>query len=185
MRDEKNEPTISEVVAPVPKSATHETLGHLIHETIKHATQYRDVSNAWHSLNTSRVGDEAEHREYFAKLKASEADLLDVLKTDLVMALAAYERIKIIKVYIPYVKLPDAHADVQLVENLIKEVMAWEASAPKCTTLETLGDFIRKAIEHATQYRDDVLKTHLVMALTVYGQIKIIKIKKGFGFLYK
>ena len=99
MRDEKNEPTIKEVVAPVPKSTTFETLGHLIHETIEHATHYRDdVSNTRHSLDTSRVGDEEEHGEGFAKLEALEAQLLDVLNTNLVMARAAYTQIEIIKI---------------------------------------------------------------------------------------
>ena len=113
MRDEKNEDTIKEEVALVedtikevvawaasaPKSTTLETLGHLIREAIEHATQYRDdVSNARHSLDTSRVGDDAEHGEYFAKLEALEADMLDVLNTNLVMARAAYGRIEIIKI---------------------------------------------------------------------------------------
>ena len=98
MRDEKNEPTIKEVVAPVPKSATLETLGHLIHETIEHATQYRDdVSNAWHSLDTSRVGDEEEHGEGFAKLEALKARLLDDLKKNLEIACATCTQIRLIK----------------------------------------------------------------------------------------
>ena len=98
-RQEKNEDTIKEVVAPVPKSATLETLGHLIHETIEHATRYRDdVSNTRHSLDTSRVGDEEEHGEGFAKLEALEARLLDDLKTNLVIALATYIQIELIKI---------------------------------------------------------------------------------------
>ena len=103
IRDEKFvKDTIKEVVAwaaSTPKSTTLETLGHLIREAIEHATQYRDdVSNAMHSLDTSRVGDEEEHGEDFAKLEALEAELLDVLKTNLVMARAAYGRIEIIKI---------------------------------------------------------------------------------------
>ena len=103
MRDEKLvEDTIKEVVAwaaSAPKSTTLETLGHLIREAIEHATQYRDdVSNARHSLDTSRVGDEEKHGEDFAKLEALEAELLDVIKTNLVMARAAYGRIEIIKI---------------------------------------------------------------------------------------
>ena len=99
MRDEKNEPTIKEVVAPVPKSTTFETLGHLICEAIEHATRDRDdVSNTMHSLDTSSVGDEEEHGEDFAKLEALEAQLLDVLKTTLVYARATYTQIKIIKI---------------------------------------------------------------------------------------
>ena len=99
MRDEKNEPTIKEVAASAPKSTTLETLGHLIREAIEHATQYRDdVSNARHSLDTSRVGDEEERGEDFVKLEALEVELLDVLKTNLVMARAAYGRIEIIKI---------------------------------------------------------------------------------------
>ena len=99
MRDEKNEDTIKEVVALVPKSTTFETLGHLIREAIEHTTHYRDdVSNTMHSLDTSRVGDEEEHGEDFAKLEALEAQLLDALKTNLVMARATYTQIKIIKI---------------------------------------------------------------------------------------
>ena len=55
------------------------------------------MSNTRHSLDTSRVGDEEEHGEGFAKLEALEADMLDVLKTNLVMAHAVYGRIEIIK----------------------------------------------------------------------------------------
>ena len=103
IRDEKFvEDTIKEVVAwaaSAPKSTTLETLGHLIREAIEHATQYRDdVSNARHSLDTSHVGDEEERGEDFAKLEALEVELLDVLKTNLVMARAAYGRIEIIKI---------------------------------------------------------------------------------------
>ena len=99
MHDEKNEPTIKEVVALVPKSTTVETLGHLIHQTIEHATHYRDdVSNTVHSFDTSRVGDEEEHGEGFAKLEALEAQLLDVLNTNLVMVRAAYTQIELIKI---------------------------------------------------------------------------------------
>ena len=98
MRDEKNEPTIKEVAASAPKSTTLETLGHLIREAIEHATQYRDdVSNARHSLDTSRVGDEEERGEDFVKLEALEAHQLDVLTTTLVMALATYTQIMCIK----------------------------------------------------------------------------------------
>ena len=99
MRDEKNEPTIKEVAASAPKSTTLETLGHLIREAIEHATHHRDdASNTRHSLDTSRVGDEEEHGEGFAKLEALEAQLLDVLKTNLVMARAAYTQIELIKI---------------------------------------------------------------------------------------
>ena len=103
IRDEKFvEDTIKEVVAwaaSAPKSSTLETLGHLIREPIEHATRYRDdVSNARHSLDTSRVGDEEERGEDFVKLEALEVELLDVLKTNLVMARAAYGRIEIIKI---------------------------------------------------------------------------------------
>ena len=98
MRDEKNEPTIKEVVAPIPKSATLETLGHLIREAIEHATHYRDdVSNARHSLDTSRVRDEEEHGEGFAKLEALKARLLDDLKKNLEIACATYTQIRLIK----------------------------------------------------------------------------------------
>ena len=100
MRDEKLiEDTIKELVAPVPKSTTLETLGHLIREAIEHATQYRDdVSNTRHSLDTSRVGDEEEHGEDFAKLEALEARLLDGLKKNLEFARATYIQIELIKI---------------------------------------------------------------------------------------
>ena len=102
MRDEKFvEYAIKEMVAwaaSVPKSTTLETLGHLIRDAIERATQYRDdVSNARHSLDTSRVGDEEERGEDFVKLEALEAHQLDVLTTTLVMALATYTQIMCIK----------------------------------------------------------------------------------------
>ena len=119
IRDEKFvEDTIKEVVAwaaSAPKSSTLETLGHLIREAIEHATHYRDdVSNAMHSLDTSRVGDEEEHGEGFAKLEALEARLLDDLKKNLEIACATYTQIELIKL-------------IKIQQDLIKGIIASKA----------------------------------------------------------